>query len=322
MPGLFDLPRDKLLSYTGTNPRPADFDLYWDAALAESRAAPLNAVFEPNPTLSIRAAECFDLWFAGADGARLHAKFVRPRHRPAPGPALILFHGYSDSSRDWLHMIPWVAEGFCVAWFDCRGQGGLSQDPGGQLGGTLNGHIIRGAEDPDPRKLYYRQTFLDTERLARVLAALPEVDSGRLVCSGFSQGGGLSLACAALSPLIRRCASVYPFLCDYQRVYELDLAKDAYEELARHFLRHDPRHEREREFFLRLGYIDVQHLAPRIRADTLMITCLQDTICPPSTQFAAYNKITAPKRVVFYPDHGHYPMNGGEDLLFNHLGSI
>lgn len=34
---------------------------------------------------------------------------------------------------------------------------------------------------------------------------------------------------------------------------------------------------------------------------------LRDEICPPSTQFAAYNKITAPKEAVIYPDFGHEP---------------
>ncbi len=89
---------------------------------------------------------------------------------------------------------------------------------------------------------------------------------------GGSQGGGLTLACAALEPRIARAAPVYPFLCDYQRVWEMDLARDAYEELEYFFKRFDPTHERERETFTRLGYVDVQHLADRIGARALMAT--------------------------------------------------
>ena len=40
---------------------------------------------------------------------------------------------------------------------------------------------------------------------------------------------------------------------------------------------------------------------------------LMDTICPPSTQFAAYNKITAPKRLEIYPDFGHEGLPGFTD---------
>ena len=30
-----------------------------------------------------------------------------------------------------------------------------------------------------------------------------------------------------------------------------------------------------------------------------------DTVCPPSTQFAVYNKIKSNKRMLIYPDYGH-----------------
>ena len=43
---------------------------------------------------------------------------------------------------------------------------------------------------------------------------------------------------------------------------------------------------------------------------------LMDTICPPSTQFAAYNKITSPKRYILYPDYGHEDLRGHRDMVF------
>lgn len=115
----------------------------------------------------------------------------------------------------------------------------------------------------------------------------------------------MTIACAALEPRIRKLAPVYPFLCDYKRTWEMDLAKDAYQELKTYFRHFDPRHEREDEIFTKLGYIDLQFLAGRIRGEVLMSVGLMDTICPPSTQFAAYNRMTAPKRLLVYPDFGH-----------------
>ena len=35
MPLLFDMKLAELTSYQGTNPRPPDFDEYWDSALTE-----------------------------------------------------------------------------------------------------------------------------------------------------------------------------------------------------------------------------------------------------------------------------------------------
>ncbi len=168
----------------------------------------------------------------------------------------------------------------------------------------------------------FRNLFLDTALLAKIVLDLPEVDPGRVGAMGMSQGGGLTLACAALEPRIQRAAPMCPFLCDYQRIWEMDLAKNAYQELTDYFRRFDPRHEREKEIFARLGFIDCQHLAPRIQATTLMATGLMDDICPPSTQFAAYNKIRAPKTMVIYPDFTHEVYPGFLDRVFTFMADL
>jgi cephalosporin-C deacetylase len=56
---------------------------------------------------------------------------------------------------------------------------------------------------------------------------MPDVDENRVGATGASQGGALTLACAALEPRIKRAAPVYPFLCDYRRVWDIDQTKDA-----------------------------------------------------------------------------------------------
>jgi len=320
---LIDLPLEKLREYRGRNPRPADHDAYWAHALKELAATDPRPELKPAGVVGSERVECFDLWFTGVGGARIYAKYLRPRATGGTKhPAVLQFHGYTGHSGDWLDKFGWPAEGICLAAMDCRGQGGKSEDTTRVAGPTLRGHIIRGLEDPDPAKLLFRQVFLDTVQLARVVMARPEVDSGRIGCWGASQGGALALACAALEPRIRRTAPVFPFLCDYQRVWEMDLAKDAYEELRLFFRAFDPRHEREAAIFNRLGYIDVQHLASRIRADVLMFTSLMDTVCPPSTQFAAYNRITSTKDLVLYPDFGHEALPGQIDRTFNFLRGL
>ena len=317
---LVDLPLPQLREYRGINPRPADHDEYWARALDEMRA--LDGQVELKPAaFQTSYAECFDLYFTGVRGARVHAKYLRPRQRRERCPAILEFHGYSGSSGNWSGKLGLVAAGCAVASMDCRGQGGESTDPGGTLGTTLQGHIIRGLED-HPDRLLYRQIFLDTAQLARIVLDFPEVDAARVGALGGSQGGGLTLACAALEPRVRRAAAEYPFLCDYQRVWEMDLAEAAYVELKNFFRNHDPTHAREAEWFEKLGYIDVQHLAARIKASVLMGVGLMDRICPPSTQFAAFNKITSEKRAVIYPDFGHEHLPGFGDQVFEFLTAL
>jgi cephalosporin-C deacetylase len=246
---------------------------------------------------------------------------LRPKQAPEPHPAVLMFHGYSGSAGDWYDKLGYVAQGYTVAAMDCRGQGGLSEDKGGVQGWTLRGHIVRGLGDR-PENLLFRHIYLDTAQLARVVMAMPDVDAARVGATGGSQGGGLTLACVALTPEIKLAAPVFPFLCDYQRVWQKELAKDAYLELDEWFRRFDPLHEREQEVFTQLGYIDVQHLAPRIRAEVLMAVGLMDQICPPSTQFAAYNKIRAKKALRVYPDFRHENLPGNSDAIFQFMRAL
>ncbi len=312
---LIDMPLAQLETYQGRNPRPADFDAYWDAALAEMRQVTPEVEFRP-AAFQTPHVDCFDLFFTGVGGARIHCKFLRPHSAGTKVPAVCMFHGYSGHSGDWADKLAYAGAGFVVAAMDCRGQGGLSEDLTPVRGTTHSGHIIRGLEDPDPRRLLFRSIFLDTAQLAGLIMALPEVDPSRVYATGGSQGGGLTLACAALEPRLARIAVAFPFLCDYQRVWEMDLAKDAYHELRNFFRNHDPCHQRQREIFTRLGYIDCQHLAPRIRAKTMLAVGLMDTICPPSTQFAAYNKLVCPKSRRIYPDFTHEHLPGWNDEIF------
>ncbi|CAM4358154.1 alpha/beta fold hydrolase [Paenibacillus typhae] len=308
---LVDMPLEQLKQYQGRNPRPADFDAYWERALGELAMVDTQLELIPS-TFQTPQAECFDLYFTGVRGARIHAKYLRSRAVSTPQPAVLQFHGYTGDAGEWQDKLAYVSLGFSVLALDCRGQGGLSEDTGGVKGNTHNGHIIRGLDD-HPDNLLFRHIYLDTVRLAQIALELPGVDPERVYAMGGSQGGALTIACAALEPRVKKAATTYPFLCDYKRVWEMDLAKDAYHELSIYFRKFDPLHEREDEVFEKLGYIDLQYLASRIQGEVLFITGLMDTICPPSTQFAAYNKITAPKQLVVYPDFGHEYLPGGGD---------
>ncbi len=317
---VFEMPLEEMRTYRGINPKPEDFDEYWQRALGELQATEDGIELIPAEFHSA-VAECYDLFFTGVGGAGIHAKYLRPRNAQTPHPAVLLFHGYTGNSGNWQDKLSFVSQGFSVAALDCRGQGGLSEDRGGVQGNTMQGHIIRGLDD-HPDKLLFRQIFLDTVQLARIVMGFEEVDPARVGTHGGSQGGALSLVCASLEPRIRACSSRFPFLCDYRRVWEMDLAERAYEELKSYFRLFDPTHSREQEIFRTLGYIDVQNLVPRIRAAVLMGTALMDQVCPPSTQFAAYNKIRSNKQMILYPDFGHEELPGYMDRAFAFLSRL
>lgn len=314
---MVDLPLEQLKEYKGINPRPEDFDSFWESALEEMRSVDSNVELIPSE-FSVPFADCFDLYFTGVRGARIHAKYLRPKYCVEPHPAVLQFHGYSRNSGDWHDKLDYVALGFSVIVMDCRGQGGSSQDTGGVTGTTYRGHIIRGLDD-NPDNLLFRHIYLDTAQLASIVISLPEVDEKRVGAMGVSQGGALSLVCGSLEPRIKRMAPLYPFLCDYKRVWEMDLLKDSYEELRTYFRYYDPMHKNENAIFTKLGYIDVQYFVQRIEGEVLMGIGLMDTECPPSTQFAAYNKIKSQKDLVIYPDYGHESIPGFGDIVYQFM---
>jgi len=315
---IVDMSLDKLRQFSGCNPCPADIEEYWDRAIAEMEALGTGCELVP-AAFSAPNVECYEMYFTGVGGARIHCRFARPAKVEGKIPGVCLFHGYTGSCGSFASLLKWCAAGMAVAAMDCRGQGGSSEDIVPVKGNTHNGHIIRGLDDPDPDKLYFRNVFLDTAQLARIMMAMDIVDEHKVGATGGSQGGGLTLACAALTPALNRAAPVYPFLCDYRRVWDMDLDVAAYAELRTFFRHSDPRHEREEAIFTKLGYIDNQHIAHRIKAEILMFTGLMDTACPPSTQFAAYNKITSKKDTVIYPDFGHESLPDSDDIIMEFL---
>ena len=309
---------EEMERYISSTAVPEDFGEYWDRALRELQDTPEELELKPAGFLA-DGVECFDMYFTGVRNARIHAKILIPKGK-SKCPAVLQYHGYCSHSGSWWDKLAYVSQGMVVAAMDCRGQGGSSEDVGGVTGSTVNGHIIRGLLD-GPDELLFRHIFLDTVRMAQIIMELPMVDKHKICTMGGSQGGGLALACASLVPQVYRVAADFPFLCDYKRVWDLNYTQDggAYAEIRTFFRDRDPLHLREDEIFRNLAYIDVQNLTDRIRGDTVMAITLRETICPPSAQFGAFNKIRAPKRKYVYPDFGHEAVLQHNDTVFEFL---
>ena len=207
-------------TYRGTTPRPADFDAFWDARMAEADAVPLCYAVEPSEIPAYPTCEYLNLWFTGMGGARIYAKYLRPKS-DKPLPLVLQFHGYPGASRSWLEQSSFAGMGYALLAMDCPGQGGKSQDIGGFLGTTVSGHLIAGL-DGEPKDMYYVRLYQNIRILCRIVRQMKDIDQRRIYINGASQGAGLGIACAALNPdLPCKAAILYPFLSDFQKVLEL-----------------------------------------------------------------------------------------------------
>ena len=150
---ILDMPLEKLREYRGVNPRPQDFDAYWDESLQEMHGIAPDPEYR-EAEFQAPSGHCQDLFFTGVGGARVHARLVCPPEDGKKHPALLMFHGYTGAAPDFFSMLPYAYAGFYVAALEVRGQGGVSECPNSLAGPTVYGQLINGVNDADPKALY------------------------------------------------------------------------------------------------------------------------------------------------------------------------
>lgn len=316
---MLDKPLSQLKQYMGITPCPDDFDLFWDEKIAIAKAADKKYTLER--TSEVVQPDGFiieDMYFTAMDGSEIYAEVCRPDDNEKH-PVLLEFHGLGGSVGDYTAKLKWAALGAAVISMDCRSQAGKSSDNTPRKGGRANGHIVRGAQGGRDN-LYYVSVFTDIVQLVEIVKGLPFVNADKMAAHGGSQGGALTVVCAALcADDIKWLTPCYPFLCDYKRLYEMDQMERAYQDLKDYIRAFIPEDGERDEFWTLLGYIDLKNMAKRIKGEVLWYTGLMDNICPPSTQFAAYNRIVAPKEMYIASNYGHETPRQWWDVEFNWL---
>ena len=165
--------------------------------------------------------------------------------------------------------------------------------------GGLSGYPTFGLDSRE--RYYYRRVYVGTLRANDFLTSLPQWDGRNLGVTGGSQGGALAIVTAALDRRVTRLAAYYPALSDLTGYLH-----GARRRLAAHVPRHrgterasrrgEDRHE---------PYYDVVNFARRVTAPGFYSWGYNDETCPPTSMYAAYNVITAPKRLMLAYDTGH-----------------
>lgn len=146
----------------------------------------------------------------------------------------------------------------------------------------------------DNRDLYhFRNVILGVDRAITEIASRPDWDGKHLVMDGSSQGGGMALIMAGFNPHVTAAAANVPALCDHgggkfgrQPGWPGLASKgDAAKEVS--------------------AYYDAANFAKFIRVPTLVSAGFIDTTCPPASVYAAWNRITAPKKILSLVTTGH-----------------
>ncbi|MEN5073158.1 acetylxylan esterase [Isoptericola cucumis] len=315
----FDLSRAELEAYRPELDEPADFDEFWTGTIAEARRHGGGPELVRVDT-GLTAVVVDDVTFPGFGGHPVKGWLVRPAHAEGPLPAVVEFLGYGGGRGLPHERLALAAAGYAHLVMDTRGQGtgwgsgGDTPDPVGS-GPALPGVMTRGVLDPADH--YYRRVFTDGVRAVDAVRQVDGIDPARVAVAGISQGGGITLAVAGLVPDVAAALPDVPFLCHYRRAVEISDAMP-YGEITKYLSVH---REHEDAVWRTFSYLDGVSFARRARAAGLFSTALMDTVCPPSTVYAAFNSWglhagtdgPAEKRIDVYPYNGH---EGGEAYRF------
>jgi cephalosporin-C deacetylase len=296
MPSI-DMPLEQLRQYKPSLYRQEDFEPFWESTIAEATRQSLNAELIPF-VLPFKGLQCYAVRFDGFQGGRIAGWYLRP-NSTGKFPAVCFYHGYSGRAPRPLDVAALASQGVCVLTMDCRGQNGQSQDSQAYPEGHQLGWITQGIRDP--WSYYYRFVYADAVRALELLAHREEVDASRIAVTGISQGGGLSLAVAALSDRPALCLPDIPFLCDFKRAIAI-APVGPYPEIPAFLKAFPDQHEAA---IRTLSYVDCLNLAPWVECRTVVCNCLWDDVCPPSTIFGVYHHIQASKQIEVYPFHKH-----------------
>jgi cephalosporin-C deacetylase len=307
---LTDLPLDALRSYRPEVRRPADFDAFWTDTIESARdaGAGVAPVVVPADT-PVTGLVVEDLTFPGFAGDPVRAWVTRPVGATEPLPVVVEFLGYNGGRGLPGERVSWALAGYVHVVMDTRGQGsgwgsgGDTPDPHGSaphIGGWMTSGI------GSPAEHYYRRVYTDAVRLVDAVRTLPGVDASRIALTGGSQGGGITIAAAALveahvGPITALLPDV-AFLSDWENGTAVAVG-GPYRELAQYLSVHRDAID---TVWDTAAYFDGVHFAAGITAPALFSVALMDDVVPPRTTFAAYNALgSADKEIEVYPYNGH-----------------
>jgi len=300
-----------------TVPYPDDFVKFWEEAKKEAAEVPIDARMTKLPD---RCTESVDVYHVNLQNykidSRLFGILCVPRSE-GPFPALLRVPG--AGVRPYAGDVRLAEEGIITLQIGIHGVP-VTMDR------QVYDDLRRGALEDYPRNklddkdaYYYKRVYLGCVRSVDFIFSMPQFDGKNIAVTGGSQGGALSIVTAGLDPRIKYLAAYYPALSDVTGY--LHGRAGGWPHLFRS--------ETEKSNQLRIAtvpYYDVVNFARQIKAPGFYSWGFNDTTCPPTSMYSAYNVISAAKELIVFQDTGHwrYPEQAdqGEVWLLKKLRGI
>jgi cephalosporin-C deacetylase len=298
-----------------TQTEPADFEAFWADGKAELAKVPIDARMTLLPEACTSTVDVYHVSFRtigpkGPNAARIYGILCQPR---APGryPAVLKVPG--AGVRPYFGDPDLASKGAIVLEIGIHGiPVNLAKEVYDELGaGALNGYWLYNFDDRE--RYYYRRVYLSCVRANDFLTSLPNWDGKRLVVMGASQGGQLTLATAALDPRVTGLSATHPAFCDVSG--ELHGRAGGWPHPFMPQPDGSPSLQATPAKIMTATYYDIANFAKRIRVPGYYNWGYNDETCPPTSAYAIYNEITAPKTLGLTLEMGHsYSVEQGDAI--------
>jgi cephalosporin-C deacetylase len=270
---------------------PADFNEFWAKAKNDVASLPLNPKLVLLPE---RCTEKVNVYHASIEyfkpGTRLYGILCVPK-KPGKYPALLRVPG--AGVRPYTGVIDMAEYGIITFEIGIHGIPVTMEESFYDLlrYNALEGYWLFNVDDRD--RYYYKHVYIGCTRAVDFIFSLPEFDGKNLAVYGQSQGGGLSIITAALDSRVKYLAAYWPALCDLTG-----------------FLHNRasgwPPVNGNKDKIETSKYYDAVNFARMLKIPGFYSWGYNDLSCAPTTMYAAYNVINAPKELFLVQETGHW----------------
>ena len=278
---------------------PTDFVSFWEQAKADLAKIPMDARMTLFPERCTESVNVYHLNLQNyRQGGRLYGILCMPK-KEGKYPAIL--HVPGAGVRAYRGDVANAAKGFITLQIGIHGIPVTMDDSVYyNLGaGALSGYWNYNLDDRD--RYYYKRVYLGCVRANDFLVSLPEYDGVNLGVTGGSQGGALSIVTAGLDPRVKYLAAFYPALSDLTGY--LKGRAGGWPHL---FDKTNLSFNNKKDKIETANYYDVVNFARQVKVPGIYSWGFNDEVCPPTSMFAAYNVITAPKDLFIAQETGHW----------------
>lgn len=280
-----------------TTKLPDDFQSFWQGAVASAKRVPLAAIMTIMPQYCTAETDVYNVRFQNsAPNTYIYGVLSMPK-KPGVYPAVLSVPG--AGVRPYFGDLSFAAHNIINLQIGIHGiPVDLPLQVYNDLGNNaLNGYNTYKLDDRD--RYYYKKVYTGCVKALDFLCSLPQVDSQRLAVSGGSQGGALAIVTASLDNRIKFLCSNYPALSELGGYYYGKTGGWP------HMFRNGSESNIEQKVKVS-EYYDVVNFARFVTAPGIYSWGYNDKVCPPTSTYAAYNQIKAPKKLILALDCGHW----------------